>query len=167
MVFISILIISLFILFAILIFLFIKYDAKKNNEQEDKLYIKLIVSIIFSLIITAVIIFFTAIVFSSTLITNLFFDFNIRWKIILYISLLVIIYSFLFDDLIVKISQYKLGKNHLFFISISLIRIVIFFGIVHAFSINVQKSIVFSLVFALLLLLNDFYDLKEKEKKKQ
>src|SRR5690625_589569 len=161
-----ILIICMLIFFTILFFLFMHYVSIKNDDYEEKLYIKVIVSFIFSIIITVVFLFFIGIVFGSTFLTNLFFHFHIDWKIILYISLLIIIYSFLFDHIFVNVIQLTFGKSHLFFILISFIRLFIFFVLIQIFSISIRKSIVFSLVIPLILFLNVFLVLNREEKKK-
>jgi hypothetical protein len=139
------------------------YQTKKEEKKQEPLYIKIITSLAISFILTIVLMIFTFIVFGSASFASSIFNLELDVKKVLFISIIIIGYSLIVDHLIFTAVRYIVGENIILIGILSIIRFMIFFLIGLSFSLDADTNFIFSIVFTILFLLVDVFNLKDKK----
>jgi hypothetical protein len=156
---------SFFSPLTIIFYLFVTYQTKKEEKEQEPFYIKVIVSLGLSFIVTLVLMFFVFIVLGSASFTNYIFNLGADLKKLVLISVTIVGYSIVIDHFVFNTIKYIVGNGKILLAAVSLIRFLIFFLITSFFSLEYNVIFILTLLFVVLFLLVDIYNLTSKKVK--
>ncbi|MDX8047188.1 hypothetical protein SH601_14450 [Gracilibacillus sp. S3-1-1] len=154
---------GIYVVSTILLFVFITYQTKKDNEEQDPLHVKIFASLALSLILTLVLMFFIFVVFGADNLVSFIFSVELDIKQLLFMSVIVVAYSLIADNLAFAVVTYFFRNMIWALTIISVIRFMLFILIGSFFSFGDTTMTILALGFTLLFLLVDIYDVTLKK----